>query len=915
LIKFGPKEKLKDLESCLSKKNSPDACQSSVCMLFVEHFLREKISQNNLERILLVLEMTQISDSTIWGKTLLAFSKVPSQQLKERLLHLLIHKPDFAFLFNESSYKVLNMQVLMSLALEFNQVQMVLKLLIFPPEILLEAFPNTNSLHPTTPLFTEIAQKILELLHSSRSCVANSQQMKVLFQMFAEIKKKFKKVHPKKNEILMISLYIQICTRSKCVSCYVNCFQLLIAIAAQETEVKSSHQKKSNLINELSVPLFNLIVNSDCLTQLSEIERFNLTKQLITTGLFWRAQGQPFEFMLLLKVLVHVRKFQQENNTFYRCQIEKDCGDLLYDMIDFSQGSNCHKNKDLVVNVINFLLESKELDNINLAIRCLSHKNAPKFLSQPNQGKTSKEARNSQHSFLLRESLKASFKFWLQLIVKEPADNLLEKFTQVVEPFKKIHLDALELETSFQDENVEHFWGTILECNALYFSLGDFKTKKEDRYASRLFRQFRELFDMTQALKENQKRILKFSSELDAFALLSLLPNSENTKVQFYNKIVLNLKEHIMNESPIQDRSELHRFQQIYTRFITLVSPHDQTRLVDESLGLGEFHKQNCLEFLQVPQIWEEKKSAFTMCQAFVAGAFEQPPTPEVLAEVVKIFSQTNNPKISPHLLSLFMMHTECLTFETITPFIAAIKHNASLVVFMGGVFLLMECQKQSLVTSMPTKTAKTLHRFAKLYLESLANMKTIPKGSKQYLNLWKTMMDIYLDWNVYEKNYKPLFKLLSAATYTFSRQCLATNELTHTLLFLLMTPVSLSRLESRISKDSIDEYAKTKDAMLKEWLQLLDDGILEKDHEFILGMFNYFVAFEHNLTETKGMLENLAQYASNDWYKVEECESHLAALEAVHQKSDKVFSNTYLSELKKYNILIHVNPVTSEKK
>lgn len=926
LIKFGMVAKLRDLRACLSDTSLPEACQNAVCMGFLEHLLQHKPSIEQLEKLLLILEMTQISDTAVWGKTLAIFSQFSQLHLKEKMFRLITQKTDFTFLVSDPTYKKRNLQTVVNLLLEFKGILTLSELLILQPATLVQAYrpllptlsevaaasrarvPQTPS--KCTPSLPEITLKALEIFIGDRNFIADDRLLEALYQILEENRQNYKQTWSQKYYALLIPLYIQLCTRSQCASHYIKCLKLLGELAEQKNKLgkgKLIPKNKKHDIGELSAHslsahLLTVIGNSsESLALLPRIDRYSLTAQLVEAGECWSFTKQPVDYMLLVKALVLLHDLDAKNIDFPMFFSQRDCGIFLYLAISQFQGSPHHEYDHLVGRVINILLKTDEAENIKQAGRCLLHKNAPKFLAKPK----SPEALSSLPT-LLRQCLTRSFDYLLAQVHSE-IDISVKKFVMTLDQYMN-HLDYLKLHNShvLLEKSVELFWLKMLTCFSLYFFLiEEMEDKKGGLYlqATRILDRLKQFIVNASCLNQAQKQYLTIQCEGDAIARLSLHRTSA-LKIKLYKQNVIHLKkftENLLKDRPACRPSEFDYLQKTCLDFFTKISPLDPD-LVEEKLTLGQLHKKHCLEFLQRSDFWPEKNPTFMMCLAYVNGSFDKPPTAEILNQLIETFPKPKDPKVSPYLLYLFSLHPENLTLELVISFIQKIQPKAHPIIFKGGAYLLM--QRRSLeMQQMNPPTFKTLHTFVEDFLKRFDSFEPGDVKANQYLSLWKTIMDIYLDWGIYEKNYPSFFKLVSEASYICYRHHHKTNTPTYSFIFFLMTPSSLARLESRISEDLKVDYAQEKDSMLEKWLQLLNDGIKEEEHAFIFGMFNYFVEKEPSLIKTKKFLDEITEgFSRAEWINTLECQAHEAKLDRIQEETNKIFMQKFLTELKNYN-------------
>lgn len=921
LIKFGMGAKLRDLRACLSNTSFPEACQNAVCMDFLEHLLQNNLSIEHLEKLLLILEMTQISDTVVWGKTLAVFNQFSQLHLKEKMFRLITQKTDFTFLVSDPTYKIRNLQTLVNLLLEFKGIQTLSELLILQPATLVQAYrpllptlsevaaasrarvPQTPS--KCSPSLPEITLKALEIFTGDINFIADDRLLEALYQILEENRQNYQQTWSQKYYALLIPLYIQLCTRSHCATHYIKCLKLLGELVEQKNKLgkrKLIPKNKKHDIGELSAHLLTVIGNSsESLALLPRIDRYSLTAQLVEAGKCWSFTKQPVDYILLVKALVLLHDLDAKNIDFPMFFSQRDCGIFLYLAISQFQGSPHHEYDHLVGRVINILLKTDEAENIKQAGQCLMHKNAPKFLAKPKPP----EALSSLPT-LLRQCLTNSFDYLLVQVHSE-INISVKKFVMTLDPYMN-HLDDLKLHNSqvLLEESVELFWLKMLTCFSLYFFLiDDMEDKKGELYlqARRILDRLKKFIVNASCLNQAQKQYLTLQCEGDAIARLALHHTSE-LKIKLYKQNVIHLKkftENLLKGRPACRPSEFEYLQKTFLDFFTKISPLDPD-LVKEKLTLGQLHKTHCLEFLQRSDFWPEKNPMFIMSQAYVNGSFDKPPTAEILNPLIETFPKPKDPKVSSYLLYLFSLHPENLTLELVISFIQKIQPKAHPIIFKGGAYLLM--QRRSLeMQQMSPSTFKTLHTFVEDFLKRFDSFEPGDVKANQYLSLWKTIMDIYLDWGIYEKNYRAFFKLVFEASYICYRHQHKTNTPTYSYIFFLMTSSSLAQLESRISEDLKVDYAQEKDFMLEEWLQLLKDGIKEEEYAFIFGMFNYLIEKEPSLIKTKKCLDEITEGLSRaEWINTLECQDHEAKLDHIQEETNKIFIKDFLTVLKKHN-------------
>ncbi|PJD97937.1 MAG: hypothetical protein CK425_02075 [Parachlamydia sp.] len=921
LIKFGMVAKIRDLRACLSSTSLPEACQNAVCRRFLEHLLQHKPSIEQLEKVLLILEMTQISNSAVWGKTLAIFSQFPQQHLKEKMFRLLAQKKDFTFLVSDPTYKLRNLQTVVNLLLEFKGTLTLSELLILQPAALVQAYrpllptlsevaaasrarvPQNPSKCPSS--LPEITLKALEIFTGDKNFIADDRLLEALYQIFEENREYYKQIWSQKYYALLIPLYIHLCTHSQCTSQYINCLKLLVELAEQKNKLgkgKLIPKNKKHDLGELSAHLLTVIGDSSAL--LPGIDRYSLTAQLVETGECWSLTKQPVDYMLLVKALVLLHDLDAENtNGFPMFFSQRDCGIFLYLAISQFQGSPHHEYDHLFGRVIDILLKTGAAEDIKQAGKCLLHKNAPKFLTKPKPPEAL-----SSHPTLLRQCLTRSFDYLLaQAQVHSEIDISVKKFVITLDQYKN-HLGDLKLHNSnvIHEKSVELFWLKMLTCFSLYFFLIDeMEDKKGELYlqATHILDRLKQFIVNASCLNLAQKQYLTIQCEGDAMARLALHRTSA-LKIKLYTQNVLHLKkftENLLKDRPACRPSEFDYLQRTFLDFFTKISPLDSD-LVKEKLTLGQLHKQNCLEFLQRSDFWPEKNSTFMTCLAYVNGSFDKPPTAEILNQLIETFPKPKDTKVSPYLLYLFSLQPESLTLELVISLIQKIQSKAHPIIFLGGAYLLMQCRSLEM-QQVNASTFKTLHTFAKDFLKRFDGFEPGDVKANQYLSLWKTIMDIYLDWGIYEKNYPSFFKLVSEATHICYSHHHKTNTPTYSFIFFLMTPSSVARLESRISEDLKVDYAQEKDSMLEKWLQLLNDGIKKEEHAFIFGMFNYFVEKEPSLVKTKKFLDEITEgFSRAEWINTLECQAHEAELDRIQEETNKIFTQKFLTELKNYS-------------
>jgi len=681
------------------------------------------ISRNeNLPKLLLLLEKILTEDQLIWKKILEELEHLKDLQVK--VLNLLEKKKSLETIFAKGS-SLIHLQLVITLAIRHNRAELLAQLL--------SQF-YYNFLVSSNATFTVVS----ETLVSS-------------FKVFAENKFHYENLSSNRVEELfyymefyhaqawkmsglpIISQFVEFSLKAKSIANYsLSTYLLYNALLS----LKQSYCSETKRLIEVLLPAIQRCPMETSKTfSMLEKDLFGSRLQLLGTALEQSSTEIPAAtFMDLLAAHVHVQNDSQEIRILFRPFLVFKGGDYLLHSIRSAKNSfldyACTTKK-----IIQALLDSNDTIFFDKAFESLSHEKVHFFLSN-------KELKTLKQTYFLN--------YFTHLLPKFPFEKNKLECSKILDKFKA-YISQIELD--FTHPLTKQLYKKALKI--LYSCL----TKPEN--CDEFFKQFYgELFKSLKGISTSQQKAALAGCDSSCMQILQQLEFS--LLRQFYYGQQLMRMNDFLNDFrgvPSLDACDQSHFKRACLDFVFSIIPADP--------DLGDFHVKEGLALLENAQSWGlfgKEDLHMEMLTAFLKPSLYKKLSQRVMASFIQHISEIENQKAIVHILFL---SRNALNETLLLTLLDQITTDAKPETFVVIAQLVIESHA-NFREAAKTDSRNILVSFAEKFFGKRSTFKLFSYEILQYLFVWKALTETYFKMGVYQDHSQLLISYISAMHFSF---------------------------------------------------------------------------------------------------------------------------------------------------